>query len=228
MSEYSQLDVHHFQTEIDQILVILSTEEWLSTVEISSRLSQYGIGIHWKRIQSILEESKTLVQRKKSEKKWYYKVLKAGKDKISNSTSVLLIEPNKAVQGVSTIQNLLKNLKGTIKICDPYVDETIFQFLDACMPSAKVRILSKNSKNLSQIKLLISAHKTQGREIEFMYAATNVLHDRYIIDSKSMLILGTSFNGLGKKQCFVVAVGDDLRKMTENYFDELWAKATAP
>lgn len=218
-------DIHSFHDDLERILVTMHGAEWLNAVEISTRLADQGIGVHWKRITSLLDSNRELAQRRKSGGRWYYKILKKGVDRIQKQSPVLLIEPTKAVQAVSTIQELLKKLTGTVKICDPYVDETIFQFLDSCAPSITIRILSKNPKNIPQLKLLLNAHKTQGRNIELKNASVNVLHDRYIIDSNSMIILGTSFNGLGKKQSFVIRVGPDIRLISETYFDELWEKA---
>lgn len=42
-------------------------------------------------------------------------------------------------------------------------------------------------------------------------AAHGVLHDRYAIHDDGMLLFGTSLNGLGLKQTFVVALGQDIR-----------------
>lgn len=219
-------DIHSFQDDLDRILIVLKEVEWLNAVELSHRLADHGIAIHWNRVAFLLNSNKEFAQRKKSGGRWYYKILKNGADKVQKQSSVILVEPTKAVQAVCTMQSLLSKLTGTVKICDPYVDETIFQFLDSCAPSISINILCKNPKNIPQIKLLLSAHKTQGRSIELRNASLNVLHDRYIIDSNSMVILGTSFNGLGKKQAFVIRVGQDMRSICETYFDNLWANAT--
>ncbi len=48
------------------------------------------------------------------------------------------------------------------------------------------------------------------------------LHDRYIIDDSIMVILGTSLNGFGKKQCFVIQTGQDLRSVLIPVFDGAW------
>ena len=52
------------------------------------------------------------------------------------------------------------------------------------------------------------------------------LHDRYIIDDSIMTILGTSLNGFGKKQCFIIQTGPDLRAVVLPVFDGLWKSAT--
>jgi hypothetical protein len=58
-------------------------------------------------------------------------------------------------------------------------------------------------------------------------ASAAPLHDRYIIDDVGMLILGASLNGFGKKQCFVIRAGEDVRSMAMTAFDANWASAVA-
>jgi len=75
------------------------------------------------------------------------------------------------------------------------------------------------------VRALLSAAKTEGRSIEVRMAASTPLHDRYIIDDSRMLILGTSLNGFGKKQGFVVQAGADVRAVVLQGFDNMWLSA---
>jgi hypothetical protein len=53
-----------------------------------------------------------------------------------------------------------------------------------------------------------------------------VLHDRFLIHDDGMLMFGTSLNGLGLKQSFVVALGEDIRASVAATFDADWQRAT--
>jgi len=52
------------------------------------------------------------------------------------------------------------------------------------------------------------------------------LHDRYLIAGNEVLILGTSLNGFGKKQCFVIRAGKSIAGSLAQTFDDLWSEAT--
>jgi hypothetical protein len=82
-------------------------------------------------------------------------------------------------------------------------------------------------KDAGRVRGLHAAAKTEGRTIEIRVTAAAPLHDRYIIDNSKMLILGTSLNGFGKKQGFVVQAGDDVRAVVVQAFDNAWAGGTA-
>jgi hypothetical protein len=45
--------------------------------------------------------------------------------------------------------------------------------------------------------------------------------------TKGFLLIGTSLNGLGKKQTFVAEVGPDIAAVVGTAFDALWKLATS-
>jgi hypothetical protein len=61
--------------------------------------------------------------------------------------------------------------------------------------------------------------------LEVKVLAPGVLHDRYVIDDSQLLLFGTSLNNLGAKQTFVVAAGEDLRRVVVSAFNDGWSKA---
>ena len=76
--------------------------------------------------------------------------------------------------------------------------------------------------HLAEICLLFS----DTLSIEVRVALKPDLHDRYIIDADSMLILGTSLNGFGKKQSFITKAGQDIRQTVLKEFRAKWNGAT--
>jgi hypothetical protein len=73
---------------------------------------------------------------------------------------------------------------------------------------------------------LAQAFVPKGVKLEVRKAAANVLHDRYFIAGQEVLILGTSLNGFGKKQCFIVRAGQSIAASLIHTFDDLWSKGT--
>jgi hypothetical protein len=113
-----------------------------------------------------------------------------------------------------------------MRVCDPYLDYTTIEHLDACKSVAEVRLLTHNVKDSGPLRRVAAVMAADGRNLQIRRVASAVLHDRYIIADDCMYTLGTSFNGFGKKQSFITAAGEDVRAQMIAYFDNLWATAT--
>jgi hypothetical protein len=75
------------------------------------------------------------------------------------------------------------------------------------------------------LRRVIDAFDTATRRLLIRKTSKSVLHDRYLLEDSSMRILGTSLNGLGKKECFVIKAGDDMRATMLGVFDKRWNEA---
>lgn len=209
----------------DQALFVLSTESDLTAAEISHRLKDlHGVDVHWRTVQAALSGNKSMVSRRKRAHKWRYTILEAGRRRLDGgSRPVQLVDPAKALQNVVTLHDILADMKGPIRVCDPYLDEASIEHLDSC--AGDIRYLTHNINDSGRLRRTIAAASKPGRLIEIRTTKKSVLHDRYIIDKKSMLILGTSLNGFGKKQCFLIKAGQDMRETMLAAFDDQWNSA---
>jgi hypothetical protein len=224
------LDPQTFAGDLERALAVLSQKAgWLTAAQISTILrDRHGISLHWRRIMSLFRSDQQLVGRRKREHRWQYTLLAAGRERLSGATgSIMFVDPTKAVQATLTLHNLLQSLNGTARICDPYLDPTTVDHLSACSKSLTIRLLTKNVRDAGRVRALLAAAKTEGWNVEVRVAGSAPLHDRYIIDDGKMLILGTSLNGFGKKQGFVVQAGHDIREVVGQAFDTAWAAASA-
>jgi hypothetical protein len=203
-------------------------EEWHSSLSLSrSLLREKGVSIHWKTIDARLHEHGGLVTRKRKSGRWNYLILEEGRREIGqDSNDVSFVDPENALQAVRKLHDLLSRLSGSIAICDPYVDETTIEHLCSCPKGCKLRILSTNIQNSGPLHRVVAAAKSEGHHFEMRIEARPVLHDRYIIDDKNLLILGSSLKGFGKKQCFVTRAGGDIRATVLKEFEHLWGKAS--
>jgi len=198
------------------VLVILRNaksagDTWLTSTEISNRLQNpHGVNLHWRTVQKILLDNPTLAARRKRENRWQFSIMKAGEEHLSPSGSgIIVVDPSHALQAVSSLHSFLGSLTGTVSICDPWLDATTIEHLDACNPSSVLNLLTVTVKDSGHLRRLVSAFN-QNRKLSIRIASSSQLHDRYIIDDKEMMILGASLNGFGKKQCFIVKAGPDL------------------
>jgi hypothetical protein len=229
----SEYNPRSFNTELERILAVLLNSQiqgtpWLTASEISATLrDRYGLGIHWRRVASLLLANGEVAGRRKRNRQWQFIALAAGRELISASGNpILFIDPSRALQATLSLHAFLGSLTGTIRICDPYLDSTTLDHLSACAVGCPIRLLTKNVKDGGRLRVLLGAAKVEGRIIEVRVAASAQLHDRYVIDSSRMLILGTSLNGFGKKQGFVVQAGPDVRGVVLQVFDSSWLSAT--
>jgi hypothetical protein len=228
----SKIDPRAFDDNIRRILatILLKKQiriQWSSALEISQTLrDEFGVQIHWRTIDTTLAETNNLVQRKKRKLRWEYLLLTDGESKVTHAPSaIVMVDPANALQAVISLHDFLANLKTPIQICDPYLDATSLEHITSCPKTATINILTKNIKDSGKFRQLLSAAQTEGRIWVIRIASAPVLHDRYIIDSTSMLILGTSLNGFGKKQCFVIKAGEDIQKVMQTEFSNLWNSA---
>ncbi len=120
----------------------------------------------------------------------------------------------------------LANLAGGISVCDPYLDDVTIEHLDSCPHSCTVRLLTQTVRDSGKLRRLLAAACISGPDLHVRVVSVSVLHDRYIIDDHSMMILGTSLNGFGKKQSFVIRTGEDVRQVMLDTFSTNWNTAT--
>jgi len=225
----SGLDPLLAQDNLTRVLIVLQIEKdngnlWLSAVDISTILrTRFGIRLHWKSINAVLYANPQLSDRRKRSHRWQFSILKKGSDHITGGTSsIVLVDPTNALQSVITLHAFMQSFTGQISICDPYVDPVTFEHLDACGSHNSIRLLTRNINKDNLVRRMVSASRTQGRALDVRIASTAVLHDRYMIDSSRIIILGTSLNGFGKKQCLLIPAGPDIRRIMLSEFDREW------
>jgi hypothetical protein len=197
--------------------------------EISTVLRDvYGIALARQKIEGLLANERQAVARRKKNSKRAYQIMQAGITEIEGvSSSVLLIEPDRALTSLRAAESVLSTLKGTVKVCDPYVDGRTLDLLGECTGAQSIQLLTMNVNNPSKLKRDVKAFVQEyGLPLEVRVVGQRVLHDRYVIDNDGMLLFGTSLNGLGFKQSFVVALGEDIKFSVEATFDSYWKVAT--
>jgi hypothetical protein len=200
---------------------------WLPSAEIARSLrDEHGITVHWRTVEAELRGAKALVARRRRSNRYEFAIMAPGEQALlAPKGDALVIDPAKALQGTLSLHAILAGLKGTVRICDPYVDYSTMQHLDSCTGAAAVHLLTDNISDSGRLRALVAAGATQTPRIEVRKVVSHRLHDRYIIDDGSMHILGTSLNGFGKKQCFVVQLGQDIRNTMLTFFKSAWASA---
>lgn len=228
------MDARAFDDSTRQVLatlVVMGGESagWHSAVELSTQLRDTcGINLHWRTIDALLAKDRSLASRRKRLGRWEYKVLEGGRAQVvTDDQAVIFVDPESALQSTLKLHDLLATLSGTVSVCDPYLDQLTIEHLEACGVGKPIRVLSQKVNDTGPLRRIVDAARVAGHLIEVRVVATKVLHDRYVIDDKSLLILGASLNGFGKKQSFVIKLGADIRKTVLVAFNEQWDKASS-
>lgn len=197
----------------------------MSAATISKTLrDDFGIDLHWRTIYSLLSDSPGLVSRKKASGTWQFSAMAAAEELIAPASAIEFIDPQNALRAVLSVHDMLGQLRGTVRVCDPYIDRRTIEHLDAVHRDASIRLLTRNVTDEGALRRVLAAAQ-QNRSLEVRIGQNEALHDRYVIDDVTMLLIGTSLNGLGKKQSFVVRAGEDVRGVVVPAFDEMWKRA---
>lgn len=204
------------------------SDEWNSSLGVSRHLlDKSGVDIHWRTIDSLLAANRQVVSRRKRLARWEYKLLQSGREMVSTDETVTFVNPTSALQSTVKLHDMLRQLNGQLSVCDPYFDHLTLEHLEACGKGRRIRLLTQKVNGSGPLRRVFDAANLSGYCFEVRIACGKVLHDRYVIDERAMLLLGGSLNGFGKKQSFVVQVGTDVRKTVLDVFDFEWAKGTS-
>lgn len=160
-----------------------------------------------------------------------FSLMKLGQDELLRQIQqekVVLIEPGKPFAAGIKVETIFSSMKGVLKISDPYVD---IKTLDVLYRSANlglpIRLLTAQIKDEPTVKREIQKMHHEGMDIEVRKTTSTVLHDRYFTDDNHLWLSGNSLNNLGKKESFIVMLGDDMRASVNQTFDSRWVSAVS-
>ena len=157
----------------------------------------------------------------------FYEIMKIGKDHLvsqagNTGVKVHYFEPGKRYSSKSILtKSVLDELKGELKIVDPYCDSGTLDMLS--------RIKKRKVKCLTQIENLkpktkqgflreLQDFKSEYPSVELRSYSKSGIHDRYIISYDRLVILGYSLKDLGAKESFAIVLD---KKICSDIFDGL-------
>ena len=168
----------------------------------------------------------------------YFEIMKPGKDYLlsqvkGGSVELLYFEPDRRFSSKRILaKNILGNLKGELKIVDPYCNERTLDILKD-VRDRKVKFLTMlgNLSDRGRKRFLreIEDFKSENENIEFRSYPHADIHDRYVISAESLVILGHSIKDLGSKESFGIVLDKISSKnvaeaLNEN-FDRRWKQS---
>jgi hypothetical protein len=168
----------------------------------------------------------------------YFEIMKSGKDYLLSqvkvgSVELFYFEPDRRFTSKRILsKDILNTLKGELKVVDPYCNERTLDILKD-VRDRKVKFLTRvgNLRNKERARFLreIKDFKSENKNIEFRSYPHKDIHDRYIISSEYLVILGHSIKDLGSKESFAILLNRSMSKnvveaLNEN-FDRRWKQS---
>lgn len=227
-------DVHLLADDLDVVLwVMLVGSEKLGLTEMTAAqvadVATHGFlrPLSRQHATAMLTSANGAVIRKPRSSPVRFVLMKWGINRIrEQQMDVLLIDPMKAFTASQRLDELLNGLKGYVLLCDPYVDDNTLVVLSSISTSCGIKLLTLNISDPAKFRQRFVAYTKEFGNVELRVSSTPDIHDRYLIDASRMWLIGTSLNGIGKKQSFIITVGPDVRGLTEQGFNKRWNQST--
>lgn len=211
----------------------LTAEQIASVIRDAKEISCDSISI-----TRSFNRAKSKLRTYKEGEEVYFEIMKPGKDHLisqvkKGSIEVFYFEPGKPYTSKRLLsKSILDSLKGELKIVDPYCGERTLDILKDVKNRA-IRFLTKvgNLRDKDRNRLLreLQDFRLERPNIEFRNYPHADIHDRYIISSNCLVILGHSIKNLGDKESFAIVLNKDASKdiveaLIEN-FDRRWKQS---
>lgn len=197
-----------------------------TVVEVANYLvEKIGFSTNRQAVEAALRKSKNAIHKDGNG----YKLMQPGIENLHkhlDADKVVFIDSNKPFSAKNyTLKDILGTGHKEIVLCDPYVDQNtldvIFNNFEKTIP---IRVLTANvvEKLTGIFKRQLTELQAEGFNIEVRIYKSSTLHDRYIISDKNFWLSGNSLNFLGKKESFIVLLGEDIRQNMLANFNSRW------
>lgn len=145
---------------------------------------------------------------------------------------LIYIDGTKPRQDRRHLSEVLGDLKGMVRVCDPYYGVRSLDSLELIPQNVTVRFLTgRTTESARKWAGAVKDFKKERPNIELRLAARpQDLHDRYVLSDTKILIVGHGLKDIGAKESFVIVlprtIAGDLLGDVQRSFDQKWATAT--
>ena len=246
--DYSSLpDFNELKSTLDRSLWVLFAAkeklciEKLTAKNIASVIAEVmELDVSEVSVKQSLRKAGDMIRVCKKSNKTFYEIMKPGKEyilsKINNAKiNVYYFEPGKPFTGKRMLsKEILANLKGELKIVDPYFGIRTLDILGD-VKNKQIKFLTALNKLEKEVREQIirelQEFKQENKNFEIKSYTNQDIHDRYIISMDSIVLLGHSIKDLGKKESIVVILSknvcQDFFELLNEKFDDKWRQAQA-
>jgi len=211
----------------------------VSVEEIRAGLEAAGVALGKSSIAGALGRAGDRISRKwvDVDGDWRFRLMTKGRRQVEpllgkGSVGVLYVAGDKPRTARRELGEILGGLSGTIRICDPYYGIATLDSLEMVPKACDVRFLSAQiNEDQGRFARALKTFKKEHPNTQLrVYPRPAELHDRYILSSSKLLLVGHGLKDLGGKETFIITIdrplAPDLHKQVEAAFDARWAIAS--
>jgi hypothetical protein len=198
------------------------------------------ISIDAKSITNSFNRAGDKIHTYRTDKEMCFEIMKPGKDYLlsqikEGSVQVFYFEPERRYTSKRILsKNILGSFTGSeIRIVDPYCGQRCLDILGE-IKDTNIKFLTKieklGEKEKGQFLRELKDWKSENPRVEFRNYPNTDIHDRYIIATNSIVILGHSIKDLGAKESFAIMLKKDnckdiFESLAQN-FDRRWEQSS--
>jgi len=225
---FAALSIAHQQCSVER----------LSSEHIMACLEAAGVAATKKTISSALARAGDRVSTSKGlDGETLYRLMTAGEREIApylggGGLIVVRFDSNAPRTARLRLGEALSSLRGVVRISDPYYGVRSLDSLDHIPLSCQIRFLTKTtSEPPRKVKGAFRDFVSERPSTEFRIVGTSAkLHDRYVLASSELLLVGHGLKDIGGKESFMVSIakklGEGIISQTRAAFDAYWRAAT--
>jgi hypothetical protein len=210
---------------------------YLSAGEISLLLEEAGVALTETQVARAFARAGGHISRTRINDKPHYRAMTSGRSLVepvlaSGPIQIVRIEAGKPRSARKKLEEMLAPLNGPVSICDPYYGLRTLDALALIPISCQARFLtSRTSEKTASLRGPLADFKREHPHVQLrILSSATAIHDRYILSTDALMLLGHGIKDIGAKESFVVAIAasyaDDLLKLTQSSFDKHWATTT--
>lgn len=223
------------------ILLIAEDETdttYLSSEHIEACLEWARININNLQISRAFARADRKIKSKKENGVTLYRIMEQGRELIKpfiygGPIKILSIEAKKPHTARKKIEEILSSIDcaDKVKICDPYLGVTTLDNLRHIPTKCRVEFLTENIQRMNPpITTILQNFCKEHKNIEFkMITRKGILHDRYILTSNNLLLIGHGLKDIGNKESFIVEISTsfarDVIEEKNKQFTQYWNSA---
>jgi hypothetical protein len=207
--------------------------QYLSGEHIVAALESAGVAIQRTQITRSFSRAGNRISRKVVDGETHYRVMTHGRRDVEfllkpGKINVSYIEVGQPRTARKILQQIMKSVSGEVKICDPYYGLRTLDALEMIPTTCKVQFLTAqtNEKPAKLSGPIIDFKRERPKTEMRLFPNPKALHDRYILTSDTLLILGHGIKDIGNKESFVISIAAeyaaDLLVSISKIFDERW------
>ena len=209
----------------------------MSAEQIAACLEAAGVAVKRAQIVKAFSRTNDKISRKTIDDEIHYKLMTLGRKEVepyfrAGTIGVFFIEAGQPRTARKTLRELFSELKGDIRLCDPYFGVRSLEVLEMLPATSSVHFLTVHITDSDAVLAgPLGDFKTDRPKTELrIFPPPGNIHDRYLFTDDVLFLLGHGIKDVGKKDSFVVCItkeyAADVLQELRTSFDDKWSRST--